>query len=38
MDVPKPLFNRPTNPAPPTMQPSKDDAYMQFMKEMQGLL
>lgn len=38
MDVPKPLFNRPANPAPPTMQPSKDDAYMQFMKEMQGLL
>lgn len=38
MDIPKTVYNKPTNPAPPIVQPSKDDAYMQFMKEMQGLL
>ena len=26
------------NPAPVATQPSKDDAYMQFMREMEGLL
>lgn len=34
---PKPLIPEP-KPADPQKGPTKDDAYMQFMKEMQGLL
>ena len=35
MDLPSKLL---PNPAPATTQPSKDDAYMQFMREMEELL
>lgn len=39
MDLPKPMHNKLLpNSAPATTQPSKDDAYMQFMREMEGLL
>lgn len=38
IDIPKPLHKPIPNSAPNATQPSKDDAYMQFMKEMQGFL
>lgn len=39
VEVPKPVYAKPiSNPTLTLTQPSKDDAYMQFMREMEGLL
>ncbi len=37
-EPPKAIFSKPANPSPATAQPSKDDAYMQFMREMQEFM